>query len=363
MQSFEFMTKYPITRSFRAAKVEGMFDVPSRDEQTYGMKGEIDLSSDWQIGCITGASGAGKTLLARHLFGDDYYGGHKWSAPCMLDDFPDELEVTEIIKALTAVGFSSPPAWLKSYKVLSTGQKFRADLAYALVTGKEITVYDEFTSVVDRNVAKAASVAVNKYIGKSNKKFVAVTCHDDIIEWLEPDWIYNVDEMCQHWRSLRRPEIKLSIYQGDSAAWTRFRGNHYMNDQLNKTARIFLAYIIINGVERLVGFFSVIPVLGMRGWRRGHRTVVLPDFQGMGIGNAMIETVAEELWEREKLRFRATTSSPALVNHRRRRPEVWKLVQGPAMKGRHGNPKYANIPCSAGRLTTSWEYIPRELRT
>ena len=29
---------------------------------------------------------------------------------------------------------------------------------------------------------------------KMNKKFVAVACHRDIIEWLEPDWIYDTDE-------------------------------------------------------------------------------------------------------------------------------------------------------------------------
>jgi hypothetical protein len=69
----------------------------------------------------------------------------------------------------------------------------RCDLAYALLDGKDIVVYDEFTSVVNRQVAKAASFAISKRVRRNRKKFVAVSCHDDIVEWLQPDWIYNTD--------------------------------------------------------------------------------------------------------------------------------------------------------------------------
>ena len=52
---------------------------------------------------------------------------------------------------------------------------------------------DEFTSVVNRQVAKAASCAIAKCVRRNQRKFIAVSCHDDIIEWLCPDWIYNTD--------------------------------------------------------------------------------------------------------------------------------------------------------------------------
>jgi ABC-type ATPase with predicted acetyltransferase domain len=52
---------------------------------------------------------------------------------------------------------NSVPSWYKPYQVLSNGEKFRADLARKL---KSNTVIDEFTSVVDRTVAKAASVSL-----------------------------------------------------------------------------------------------------------------------------------------------------------------------------------------------------------
>lgn len=38
-------------------------------------------------------------------------------------------------------------------------------------------------------------MAVSKAIRKQDKKFIAVTCHYDVIDYLEPDWIFNTDTM------------------------------------------------------------------------------------------------------------------------------------------------------------------------
>jgi ABC-type ATPase with predicted acetyltransferase domain len=71
----------------------------------------------------------------------------------------------------------------------------RTDIARALCLGQDLVVFDEWTSVVDREVAKIASYAVSKAIRRSKKKFVAVTCHYDVIDWLEPDWVFCTDNM------------------------------------------------------------------------------------------------------------------------------------------------------------------------
>jgi ABC-type transport system involved in cytochrome bd biosynthesis fused ATPase/permease subunit len=70
----------------------------------------------------------------------------------------------------------------------------RVDLANALLR-KEFVVFDEFTSVVDRNVAQTCCVATTKAVRKLNKQFVAVSCHFDILEWLQPDWVFDTDKM------------------------------------------------------------------------------------------------------------------------------------------------------------------------
>ena len=67
----------------------------------------------------------------------------------------------------------------------------RVDLAKALVQNQDIIIFDEYTSVVDRVVAQVASYALQKTIRKSKKKFIAVSCHYDILERLEPDRIFD----------------------------------------------------------------------------------------------------------------------------------------------------------------------------
>ena len=107
---------------------------------------------------------------------------------------PKGVSVDEIEKAFYAVGLGSVPSWLKPYSVLSNGEKMRVDLAYAMLEN-DFVVFDEFTSVVDRNVARVASMAIAKAIRSQDKKFIAVTCHSDVLEWLEPDWIFNTNTM------------------------------------------------------------------------------------------------------------------------------------------------------------------------
>ena len=97
--------------------------------------------------------------------------------------------------AFNAVGFSSPPSWLKPYSVLSNGEKMRCDLARAMLSGQKLFVFDEFTSVVDRTIAKIGSFAMQKAVRRTGKQFIAVTCHFDVEEWLMPDWVFDTNTM------------------------------------------------------------------------------------------------------------------------------------------------------------------------
>lgn len=180
--------------TFRVSSVLNAFDL-SIDKVKEHFEGNIDIEGkEWNIGLIVGSSGTGKSTIAKELFPDTYIFEQTYSEGSVIDDMPKEKSIKEITKAFTSVGFASPPSWLKPYSVLSNGEKMRCDLAKSILEEKEIVVFDEFTSVVNREVAKTGSFAVQKAIRKLNKKFVAVGCHSDIIEWLEPDWVYNTDE-------------------------------------------------------------------------------------------------------------------------------------------------------------------------
>ena len=180
--------------SFRVNSVIGMFDLQSEHIKEHFV-GNIDIENkDWNIGIIYGASGTGKSTIAKQLFGD-YFVDCNYLQSSVIDDMPKDKTVKEITAMFNSVGFSSPPSWLKPYSVLSNGEKMRVDLANSLLQNKEIIIFDEFTSVVDRNIAKIGSYAISKAVRKQNKKFIAVSCHDDIIDWLEPDWVFCTNNM------------------------------------------------------------------------------------------------------------------------------------------------------------------------
>jgi len=360
MPSFNIIRKTPVPDSFRAARVCGMFDIPSDQERVFKISGNIDLEFDWGIGLIYGSSGSGKSTIAKELFDQQIINGYQWQKPSVIDDFSGNLSVDQIIESLTSVGLSSPPAWLLPYSTLSNGQQFRATLARAIAEN-DFVVFDEFTSVVDRIVAKATSVSVNKYIKRTGKKFVAVSCHSDIREWLQPDWTYDTDTGNFARDCLCRPQIEIKIIKGEVSAWSVFHQHHYMSSGISPTAKVYLAYALIDNAYHLAGMFSTMPAMGMKGWVRGHRTVILPDFQGLGIGNKMIEAVAQHLYDCYKTRFRATTSAPGIVKYRLKRPDKWRLVNGVESKMPSGN-KNIKVKTSAGRLITSWVYIPEQLR-
>jgi ABC-type ATPase with predicted acetyltransferase domain len=145
-----------------------------------------NISEEFSIGVIYGASGSGKSTLLGQFGCPSVQAWDNTKAIVSHFESPDEG-----INKLSAVGLNSIPSWYKSYDVLSTGEKFRADLSRSI---KDNAVIDEFTSVVDRNVAKAASVAISKYIKKNNIKNVVIsTCHEDVLDWLEPDWVINTN--------------------------------------------------------------------------------------------------------------------------------------------------------------------------
>ncbi|MEM6329111.1 MAG: ABC transporter ATP-binding protein [Planctomycetota bacterium] len=371
MPGLDVVVETPVHDSFRVQQVAGMFDVPLGERCVERFHAELpDEDEPWEIGLIVGPSGSGKSSVARQAFGEHLAGRADWPADRAVIDCFGDTPVRQVVALLTAVGFSSPPSWVKPYAVLSNGERFRCDLARALASGggdtqpqdkkpptggqQPLVVFDEFTSVVDRTVAKVCSAAIAKGVrrGKIARRFVAVTCHYDVAEWLEPDWVLDMATGQLQRRCLRRPQIELEVHRCRLAAWDLFKRHHYLSGSLALQSRCYLA----TWRGEPVSFAATLPVIARKGRRRFTRIVTLPDYQGVGIGMRTVEAVAQ-LHLDEGFRVSVTSSHPALVNHCRRTPQ-WRTAAvkktGQSRSLKTAFTKYRN---SAGRAVVSFEYL------
>jgi len=355
MPRIETTVECPVYDSFRVCQVSGIFDVPikRRAEERFAVD-VPELGDDWRIGLIVGPSGSGKSTIARHLFGENYHRPEPWpDRAAVIDGMPERLSIRDAVGLLTAVGLSSPPAWIKPYRVLSGGERFRCDLARALASAADPVVFDEFTSVVDRNVAQVASAAIRRAVDKRliASRFVAVTCHYDVLDWLAADWTIDMATGEFQRRCLRRPEIRLAISRCRPAAWRMFARHHYLTGDLPHGCVCYMA----TWNDRPVSFVAVAALVGKRNRRRAARLVTLPDFQGIGVGMRVLEAVCQH-HRRIGHRINATGSHPGLIAHCRRSPD-WRTVsirKTGNRSSRHFSRRYKG---SAGRAVVSFEYV------
>ena len=356
MPNFDIIKEVKPSKTFRVASVIGKFDLQSENVIEH-FKGDIDIPEQWQVGLIVGKSGTGKTTIAKQLFPDSYLTSYEYTNETVLDDMPKECSVEQITQAFNSVGFSSPPSWLKPYSVLSNGQKMRVDLARAILEDQKMFVFDEFTSVVDRNVAQIGSFAMQKAIRKTNKQFIAVTCHFDVQDWLLPDWVFNTDTMTFQifeGQKKNRPDIKFEIFNyGDKSIWKMFAKHHYLSHSHNNAANVFIATVN----DEIAGFISILPFPHpiVKDVKRVHRLVILPDYQGAGIGVRLLDEIGN-YYKKANWKYRITTSSPSLV-YALKKSIKWRCIDFSRKTQSKTNLMNTKISSnhSANRITASFE--------
>lgn len=359
MPKFDCVVSSPIVRTPRVVQMEGLFEVAPTQKSELHWTGELPLETrPWQIGMIVGPSGCGKSTLARQMFGRELINGYEWSTDrSILDEFPAKMGIKEVTGLLSQVGFSSPPAWLRPFHCLSNGEQFRVTLARAMAETSSLFVMDEFTSVVDRTVAQIGSAALAKTIRRSERQMIAVGVHYDVIDWLQPDWVYEPHINRFQWRELRRrPSIQLEIVSCDKAAWGIFKHHHYLDTKLAPAAQCFCA--LYEGCP--VAFTGVLSWPHPRAPRwREHRTVCLPDFQGVGIGNALSDFVAS-LFRATGKPYTSVTANPSMIWHRAKSKD-WMMRCAPTLHGRitygHRNGSTLRKSQATNRLIASFDYV------
>lgn len=271
---------------------------------------------------IVGTSGSGKSTILRSL------GEHK--TPIIRPDadvianFSSPERGEEL---LLACGLRSIPAWFRPANTLSNGEFHRFEMAMSLDQG--LSTVDEFTSVVDRDTAKSLALSIRKHYdqrGTAEPLYIA-SCHRDIIDWLDPEWVYDTDlQKLDNRRSLlrlgTRPRLALTIRSTSPDYWRYFSRYHYLDTRMSRSVH---CYVLLLG-DKPIGFHAAIHSTNrdIHSYWRGHRTVILPEFQGMGIGTAFSDAIAE-IYVSRGLRYFSKTAHPSFGEHREKSP-LWRAT-------------------------------------
>lgn len=327
----------PDFRSYRAERVKSLFSVESGS--TFTLTADIPpLPPDWRIGLIVGPSGSGKSTLGSEIHPGtpitDLSADWPSDQP-IIDAISPAAPFDSITSALAAVGLGTVPAWLRPYPILSNGEKFRAGLARILTQQPPLAIIDEFTSVIDRQIAAVASVAFAKAVRRlPDTRVTLLSCHYDIIDWLQPDWMFDTATGKFTGACLRcRPSLRLELAPCHRRQWSHFERHHYLKvSQLPPG----LAYLgILNGTP--IAFCYV-----KREYAPNRtadtlcRIVILPDYQGIGIGVRLATQLARYWHQSQGRRLAINTRHPQFVHSLTR--HGWELRKKKLHGRHHKNP-------------------------
>jgi len=325
--------------------------------------------SNFTIGIILGPSGSGKTSLARERFGEPL-------VVCWDEEFPALAHfgsIAEAEAALSAVALDLETA-MRPVQLLSGGERERLTLAWGLsewaARRQKTLVFDEFTSLLDRQVAKQVAHGVTTFAQAQLfcTGCVLLASHKDIIGqgWLEPDWAFECDTLKFLMFPRTRPDatvpqaakrrrvsiennpqgsnsMVLTVRRALPCEWRHFREHHYKDHRLAGSSLCFVGEL--DG--RAIAFSAVMSTGFPVSWilapnkssleakevaerigysldrsqlvLREHRTVILPDFQGLGLGSLMADMVAS-LCAQMGYGFMSTSAHPTYGGYRDRSP-------------------------------------------
>lgn len=294
MQDFVVNLNSPIQDSFRCQKAANSQDIDVSQKCVFKKTLKADVTSPFHIGLIVGNSGSGKTTLARECFKERFKETSILDlSKAIIDQFPSDWTYDQCQKSLSAVGLTSVPCWIRPAYTLSNGQRFRAEVALQCAFAQdEVVVIDEWTSVVDRTVAKVMSHSIQKFARKMNKKIVLLSCHHDVIEWLQPDWVIdtNTDEFqCRRGRSHQRTEkLHFEIRELENGKyWKNFSRYHYLSQKLPGGKRYFYGLFHDKNIIGFVCFCNYLPQ--DQKMFHSNRVVILPDYCGLGLAKMFVD--------------------------------------------------------------------------
>jgi ABC-type ATPase with predicted acetyltransferase domain len=177
----------------KVAAVMKMFglDLDRLKRSTPVVKCRIELRMG-DVCYITGASGAGKSVLLKELYNAIE---ENEKIELMNIELPEDSALVDCINGdllnslsvLSKAGLNDVFCILNQPAKLSDGQKYRFRLAKALASGKKIIFADEFCSNLDRITAAVIAYNIREFANRHQVSFILASSHDDILADLLPD--------------------------------------------------------------------------------------------------------------------------------------------------------------------------------
>jgi ABC-type lipoprotein export system ATPase subunit len=328
MQNFVVNLESEVFNTFRCIKAAQSQDIDVVKKSKHTKTIACDITTPFNIGVIYGASGSGKTTLARQMFGDKFNENEILDPEkAIIDQFPNSMTYDDCQTHLSAVGLTSVPCWIRPVKTLSNGQKFRATVAVLCTqTDSDLIVIDEWTSVVDRTIAKIMSHSIQKYARKFNKKIVLLSCHNDVFDWLLPDWIIdcNLDTYDDRrlLRQVRAEQLSFDIAEADPKTWKNFSKYHYLSERL-PGGKVYHFGLYDNGNQ--IGYMCFANyTIGKQNILHSNRVVLHPDYCGINIANQFVDVCCQAMYEKG-FKIMAKNSSKPRYKQLSKNPK-WRLV-------------------------------------
>jgi len=304
MQTYSVILECPVSESFRCVMAANSVDLDIKSKSKHEISIIADLDSPWSVGLIIGASGSGKTTLAKNIFGAECFDFEIDESLPVIEQFPEIMSYEDCQRALMGVGLTQVPCWIRPIYTLSNGQKSRAVAALQMASQSQFVV-DEWTSVVDRTVAKSMSHCLQKHARKIEGQICAVSCHYDVLDWLNPDWVIDCNkgeytDRRSLWQDHKRSEkLEFEIMQIGSESWKYFSKYHYLSSKVPGGICKFYGLFHKGDQIGFQCFANYVPHSDKSKKMQMHfnRTVIHPDYVGLGLGIKLINLTSQIMHE------------------------------------------------------------------
>jgi len=266
---------------------------------------------------ITGESGSGKSVLLKALENDIKHDmGLTTINIADIQPEPDRplietvgKTIEEGLELLSKVGLNDAFLFLRTYKQLSDGQKYRYKIAKMIESKAQFWIMDEFAATLDRDTAKIVAFNVQKLARQQGKAVLAATTHTDLSEDLHPS---------VHIHKRFGKEIKVNYYpnenlkecsllnqirieDGTTADYKVLAGFHYRSHHIGAIRKIFRAVrddeicgVIVYTYPGIgvAGRLKVLPKMPVSELNQKlsniMRVVVHPKYRTIGLGQKLV---------------------------------------------------------------------------